>query len=270
MKTSNWQQLPEGFAFDYNQQQLLNVWDALHTGDQYIYPLNLKGHHQDILNTQAQAWLSYHNGDYQKAGEIGIELAEHGAVVLAKSVAAYCDYLCEDEDEDETLGLLSATIQICQWAVEELPECANTQFVNALLMRRYSQRISITKALSQGLGGKIKNHLEATLQLEPNHAEAHTAMGLYHAEIIDKIGVMVGGLTYGAKKSIALKHFETSMQLAPDIPITAIEYANGLLLLEGEEATKKASELYQHACECEALDALQNCDISFANDQLEG
>jgi hypothetical protein len=265
MLIANWEQLPEDFTFDYDQEHLAQVWDAIHAGDQYVYPLNLEDYDEDILNAQADAWLSYHNGDYQKAAEIGLDLDEHGAVVLAKSVAAYCDYLCEDEDE--VITLLKSTMDICETAALALPDCANAQFVCALIMGRYSQRISITKALSQGLGGKIKTYLENTLELEPKHAEAHTAMGLYHAEIIDKIGAMIGGLTYGAKKPIAMKHFEESIKLTPDAPITSIEYANGLLLLSGNE--DKISQLYQHAAECEALDALQNCDISFANDQFE-
>ena len=265
MKITYWEQLPEDYTFDYDQEQLAEVWDQLHAGDQYTYPLSYDDYDEDILNMQAQAWLLYHNGDYQGAAELGLELAEHGAVILAKSIAAYCDYLCEDEDE--VLQLLSDSIEICEKAALALPDCANVQFINALLMGRYSQRISITKALSQGLGGKIKNYLESTLELEPNHAEAHTAMGLYHAEIIDKIGAMIGGLTYGAKKPIAMKHFETSLELTPEAPITSIEFANGLLLLSGDE--DRVIELYNHASECEAQDALQNCDISFANDQIE-
>ncbi|MBL4773900.1 MAG: hypothetical protein JKX98_09995 [Alcanivoracaceae bacterium] len=265
MNISDWEQLPEDFTFDYNQEQLAEVWDAVHAGDQYTYPLSLDDYSEETLTAQAQAWLHYHNGNYQAAAKIGLDLGKHGAVVMARSVAAYCDYLCEDEDE--VLELLSMAIDICEQAAVSLPECANAQFVNALLMGRYSQRISITKALSQGLGGKIKNYLATTLELEPNHAEAHTAMGLYHAEIIDKIGAMIGGLTYGVKKPIALEHFETSLELTPAAPITLIEFANGLLLLGGND--DKASELYQQATECKALDALQNCDISFAQDQFE-
>jgi hypothetical protein len=264
MKIANWESLPEDYTFEYDQSKLADNWEALHIGDQYEYPLNYEGD-EDLFQAQADAWLSFHNGDFQKSAEMGIKLAEHGAVVLAKSVAAYCDYLCEDEDQ--ALQLLSEAMEICEEAASALPDCANTQFVNALIMGRYSQRISITKALSQGLGGKIKSYIETALELEPNHAEAHTAMALYHAEIIDKIGAMIGGITYGAKKGTALEHFETAMQLAPEVPITSIENANGLLLLGGNN--KKAMELYQQAATCQALDALQNCDVSFAQDQSE-
>ena len=264
MKITNWTTLPDDFKFDYSQQQLLDVWETVHAGDQEIHPLDYEGD-EELLNAQAGAWLHYHNGDYQKAAQIALELGEDGSVILAKSVAAYCDYLCESEDE--ALDLLKSSMKICENAAENQTDYANAQFVCALIMGRYSQRISITKALSQGLGGKIKSYLEATLTLEPNHAEAHTAMGLYHAEIIDKVGAMLGGLTYGAKKPIALKHFETTMELTPNTAIAAIEYANGLVLLKG--SASKISELFNHAASCEAFDALQNCDVNFANEQLE-
>jgi len=264
MQISNWEQLPKDYTFDYSQQQLGDIWPDLHLGDRYTYPLDYEGD-EEMLNALANGWLQFHNGHFQKAAQIGADLGADGAVLLARAVAAYCDYLCEDENK--SLDLLQQTMELCEKAAEELPDCANTQFVNALIMGRYSQSISITKALAQGLGGKIKGYLENTLELEPNHAEAHTAFGLYHAEIIDKVGAMLGGLTYGAKKPKAIDHFETSMQLAGQLPITAIEYANGLLLLGGQD--DKAAELYQQASECEALNALQNCDISFAQDQVE-
>ena len=267
MKISNWEQLPDDFKFGYSQKELEQLWDELHAGDCYQYPLNLEGYDESILKKQADAWLDYHNGDFESAAKKGVKLVEHGAVILAKSVATYCDYLCEDEDQ--ALQLLTDAMDFCEEAVESLPDCANAQFVNALLIGRYSQRISITKALSKGLGGKVKRYLDKTLELEPNHAEAHTALGLYHSEIINKVGSMIGGLTYGAKKSIAIEHFEKSIELTPNIPITSIEYANGLMLLEGDKASDKIYELYEHAVNQEAKDAIQNCDISFASDQLE-
>jgi hypothetical protein len=41
---------------------------------------------------------------------------------------------------------------------------------------------------AQGLGGKIKHSLTQALELEPRHADAHVALGAYHAEVIDKVG----------------------------------------------------------------------------------
>jgi hypothetical protein len=37
------------------------------------------------------------------------------------------------------------------------------------------------------------------IKLEPQRADAH-ALGVYHAEILDKVGAVLAGLTYGVKK----------------------------------------------------------------------
>ena len=88
----------------------------------------------------------------------------------------------------------------------------------------YSQSISIVKALKQGIGGKVLSSLKKALELQPLHAEAHTALALYHAEIIDKIGKLIGGLTYGASEASALEHFERALELTPGSPIAHIEF----------------------------------------------
>ena len=101
-----------------------------------------------------------------------------------------------------------------------------------------------SKALKDGYGGRIKSALETALKLDPKHADAHTAMGAYHAEIIDKVGGMIGKLTYGANKDAALEHYRQALKLNPQSPIAHIEYANGLLMLLGDKGTDEATELY--------------------------
>ena len=63
-----------------------------------------------------------------------------------------------------------------------------TSSMLALALGRHSQRISIVKALADGVATRVRTHLDTTLRLEPRHAEAHIALGLYHAEIVAKIG----------------------------------------------------------------------------------
>ena len=78
----------------------------------------------------------------------------------------------------------------------------NSHYRHAFALGRYSQGLSIAKALKQGIAGKVRASLDTALELAPKHAEAHTALALYHAEIIGKIGAMIGGLTYGAKAGL--------------------------------------------------------------------
>ena len=58
----------------------------------------------------------------------------------------------------------------------------------AYALGRYSQGISVAKALAQGLGSKVKAALETAIKLAPKHADAHIALGAFHAEVIDKVG----------------------------------------------------------------------------------
>ena len=149
------------------------------------------------------------------------------------------------------------------------PKNANAHYQYAYAAGRYSQSISVMKALKEGYGGKIKNALEAAIKLDAKHADAHTAMGAYHAEIIDKVGALVGKLTYGANKDAAVEHYEKAIKLNPASPIAHIEYANGLLMLFGDKEEDKAVKLYEKATKIKAKDAMDVLDIAMANNELE-
>ena len=41
-------------------------------------------------------------------------------------------------------------------------------------------------------------------------------MAMYHAEIIDKVGATLGGLTYGANCNTAAEHIEKALELVPN------------------------------------------------------
>ena len=119
------------------------------------------------------------------------------------------------------------------------------------------------KALTDGLGGRIKGALERALKLQPKHAEAHTALGAYNAEVVDKMGSMVGKLTYGASREVSLKHFDTALKLTPDSAIACIEYANALVMLD------EAVRLYENAAAATPVEAMEYLDVELARSELE-
>ena len=80
---------------------------------------------------------------------------------------------------------------------------------------------------------------------------------------------MIGGLTYGAKKDAALKNYQTALKLNPDSAIARIEYANGLVMLEGKKALKQAEQLYAEAAACEPMDAMEKLDVEQARAEME-
>jgi tetratricopeptide (TPR) repeat protein len=237
--------------------ELRKHWEALHRADHEPWP--------DEPRLQ-DGWRAFHAGDFPRAIKLGTELGSSGAVLANKATAVQTLY--SKQNAARVQQTLEAAISRGEKAVRELPSYANAHYTLALVLGRYSQRISILKALAEGLAGRVRSHLERTLELEPRHAEAHLALGLYHAEILNKLGSLAGGLTYNVSAKEALEHFRQASRLAPSSPIVDIEHAHGLLLLDADGHRAEAQSLYERAAARDPLDAMETQDVEYAKRQL--
>jgi tetratricopeptide (TPR) repeat protein len=244
--------------YQYTAATLKKAWDRLHKGDTEPFPKD---------DAVVEAWIAFHAGDFQQAAELGVKAGGDGITVANKAAAIYANYL--EENDKTKLALFEEVAARAEAQQATAPKNANAYYWQAYALGRYAQGISIAKALAQGIGTKVKSALDTTVKLAPRHADANIALGSYHAEIIDKVGAMIGGLTYGAKKDVGLKHYETALKLNPDSAIARIEYANGLVMLEGKKALAQAEKLYAEAAECDALDAMERLDVETAKAELE-
>ena len=244
--------------FEYTRASLKKAWDRLHRGDAEPYPKD---------DAVVDAWIAFHAGDFHAATELGMKAGAEGANVANKSQAIYANYL--EANDKKKLDLFEEVAKRAEKLQRDQPKNANAFYWQAYALGRYAQGISIAKALAQGIGGKVKTALETTIKLAPKHADAHIALGAYHAEVIDKVGAMIGGLTYGAKKDAALKNYQTALKLNPDSAIARIEYANGLVMLEGQKGLKQAEKLYAEAAAMDAMDAMEKLDVEQAKAEIE-
>jgi len=244
--------------YSYDGAELQKAWDRLHKGDCEPCP--------DAAALQ-QAWRAFHRGDFSDAIAQGAKRGALGSIAASKAAAVAATYL--EEDDRRALRLLEDAGNRAAEATRKLPGHANTWYMQAFVLGRYAQRVSIVKALAEGIGGKVRNALDRALELEPKHADAHIALGLYHAEIIDKVGALAGRLTYGADAGKSVKHFEQALKLNPGSAIAYMEYANGLLMLHGDAKKKQAVELYRKAAACKPADAMERLDIEQAKAELE-
>jgi tetratricopeptide (TPR) repeat protein len=244
--------------FDFSGAALSKQWKRLHEGDREPWPEDSRV--QD-------AWRAFHAGDYPTAVKLGSALGAAGAAVANKAAAVQTLY--SKHSVAKILQILEAAIERGERAVVEAPDDANIHYTLALVLGRYSQRISILKALAQGMGNAVRSHLQNALKLEPHHAEAHVALGLFHAEIVNKLGSLAAGLTYGASADEALEHFKQAGRLAPGSPSVQLERAHGLLLLGPTRYGSEARALFEKAASLGAGDAMQSQDIEFAGRELE-
>jgi hypothetical protein len=280
-KKSSWAAFPKPQKnFAYEGAALAKAWKSLHIGDAEAFPdekraaLLLKtagkaapkGLDAETVATQLQdAWRAFHAGEFEQAFSIGNALGVLGASVAAKALGIHTTYLVKSESEQ--LARFQQVAEIGEQAVAALPNEANSHYRLAFGYGRYGQGLSIAKALKMGLASKVKTALDACLKLEPKHAEAHLASALWHAEIVNKVGSTLAGLTYGAKRKLAEAHLQAALKIAPNMPIVHVEYAQMLLLLD-DDNEQAAADAFEKASLLKPQDAMDFLDARFAADQI--
>lgn len=253
-----WSSFPYRDArFEYTAATLKQAWRALHTGDAAPWPRSA---------ALVAAWIDFHAGRFEQAARAGLAIGLAGYAVANKASCVHAVYL-EKSPAARTARLLDV-IERCEQQQAQQPDNAAGFYWHAYALGRHAQQLSVLKALAEGAGAKVKASLEATLALAPRHADAHIALGVYHAEVIDKTGALIARLTYGASAAAAIDHFERALALNPGSAIARVEYARALVMLDGRKQADAARALYRAAAALEAHDAMERLDIERACEEL--
>ena len=267
-------------AFRYPDEALHERWPRLHRGDREPFPdanriarlvkshvelrawIDDHGGADAVAGRLQDAWREFHAGRFERAIRIATAIGVLGVPVACKAAAIRAATL--PQESTAALEILQAAAARAEGAPEQLPVWPNLHYTLGLVLGRYSQRISVVRALAEGLGNRVRALLDRTLELEPRHAEAHTALGLYHAEIVGKLGALVANLTYRATPREALAHFRRAIELTPDSAIAHLEYAHGLMLLDARANRTEAAALCKRAAGCTPADAMEQLDVERA------
>lgn len=243
--------------YDFDAAKVKKQWARLHAGDAEPLPKDAK-----VL----EAWALFHAGEFQKAYDAGLKAGGAGITVANKAQSIYANYL--EKSEKTKLAMFQEVVARAEAQAAAEPQNPNAHYWMAYALGRYSQGISVAKALAQGLGAKVKAALETTIKLAPKHADAHIVLGTFHAEVIDKVGSLLGK-TQGASKATGLAMYQQALKLTPASAIAMVEYANGLVMLEGEKRMGDAEKLYADAAACTPVDAMERLDVEMAKAELE-
>ena len=232
-------------------------WTRLHAGDVEPWPED---------DRVVAAWALFHAGEFKKAFDAGRKAGGAGVTVANKAQCIYAHYLEKNEKTKLAMFLEAADRAEAQQADE--PENPNAWYWQGYALGRFGQGISVVKALAQGLGGKVKHALERTIALAPKHADAHIALGSFHAEVIDHVGRLMGHVQ-GADGDTGLEMFRRALKLNPTSAIARLEAASGFVKIEGEKRRKEAGKLLAQAAASEPMDAMERLDVEAARAKLE-
>ncbi len=254
---AKWTVFPYLGDYAFSVTSLKKSWQQLHASDREPCP-----HDPQVLH----AWTLFHSGEFEKAAQEGLRLGGDGITVANKATSIYANYL--EPEESVRLALYWQVAERAEAQAALQPDNVNAWFWQAYALGRYSQGINIAKALAQGLGSRVREALEMTIRIQPAHADAHLALGAFHAEVIDKVGSLIGCMTYGAKKETGMKLYQDALQLNPGSAYAMTEYANALVMMEGERRAPEANEWYQKASSCQPHDATERLDVELAKAEL--
>ncbi|GAB3356838.1 MULTISPECIES: tetratricopeptide repeat protein [Giesbergeria] len=255
---ARWTLFPYPHRYQYDSAGLAAQWLNLHRGDAEPLPSDAP-----VL----AAWVLFHNGHFQQAMEAGLAAGTFAGITVANlSTIIHARYLEKRERTRQELFLEVA--ERAQIQIQSQPDNPNAWYCHGYALQHYSQGISVAKALAQGVGNKVKHSLERAIALAPAHADARMVLGVFHAEVIDKVGPLIGGMTYGAKKDVALRLFQETLQLQPESALARTEYADALIMLEGSARMAEATALYEQAARSTPLDAAQYLATEMAQTEL--
>lgn len=255
---SEWRPYPFQRPAHFDTERLRSAWARLHLGD---------GEPEPNAPELWSGWCQFHNGDFKRARDTGMALGPDGWSLANKATCVYASLL--EPSERNRLNLFQGAADLAAQHQTRQPERAGGWYWHAFALGRYSQGLSVTQSLAQGLGRQVRQSLQQCLRCQPLHPDAHLALASYHAEVIDKMGELVGNLTHQVDRLQGLALFEQALKLNPNSPAVLIESANGLVMLQGQSQMAAANGLYLQASRCHPLDATDALHVRVAQAALE-
>ena len=200
-----------------------------------------------------EARTAYAEGRFVEAAALGEALGtSDGYALAAESLAIHGYYIAAEDEQPE---LFAHAIRAADQAIRLDPESPEAHFQSAHAIGREAQTVSVMEALNRGYARRTRQAAEEALRLNPEMAEAHLTLASWHAEIVNKMGRFVAGMTYRATRRDALEYYEKALDLAPDEKTVYLEYANGLLLFNRNRNREQARELLLRGLEVPPGDA---------------
>jgi tetratricopeptide (TPR) repeat protein len=258
MAHTPWAPCPCPPAQPFSADTLPDHWSRLHRGDAEPLPAD-----KALLD----AWVLFHNGAFEAATRAGLALGADGMAVANKATCIHARYV--EPSEPRRLAMWLEAAERARLHQAERPALASAWYWQGYALGRYSQGISVAKALAKGLGAQVRQALQTAIDREPRHADAHLALASFHAEVIDQVGELIGGMTHGARKQTGLDLYQRAMALNPDSAITLAEVAQGLVMLEGSKAAEQAAQLLRQAAAFQPLDAMERLYVESARMSLD-
>ncbi len=198
-----------------------------------------------------EAQTAFEEGRFLEAADLAEALGtSEGYTLAAQSIAVYGHHVATGNERKE---FLERAMKLGEEAVRADSTNAEAYYRSAHAAGRYAQSVGKITALRRGLAGKIRGLLEDTLAISPDFAEAHMALGSWHAGIAS--AGRIARFLYKGNRKDAVIHFERALDLEPESRVILLEYALSLPVLDREGGRERAGALLSKAAGLPVRDA---------------
>lgn len=270
-------------AFNFSGDRLREAWPRLHAGDREPFPD--REYISELIAAEAQlgdtafgidadkiaaelqdAWRAFHRGEFREAFERGLRTGPLGQAVAVTADGVQAFFL--ESKDAEKLSRYQALVERAGNALDLLPLQAPSHYRYAWALGLLSRHLPAMQVLAEGLGSRLHAALDAALELDTEHPEAHTALGLYFAEAVHKLGASLARMTLRVEPQAAEAHLRTAIRLTPDAPNAWVGLGIGLGLLDAQRHSDERGAALAKAAAMRPLDARQALESAYAERKL--
>lgn len=267
--------------FDYSGDKLKEAWPMLTQGTQQEFPDNnffirmAKKHpdlHNYMLNDAKQPdahpalkallddnpaplaeamqelWRLHYQGQYKESYKLGMQLSAAGAVPAIYSKLMYATFMVVDPTEK--LAMFRDAAAQSEALLPMTPGYDFAEFGLLYARVRILERLNTTSALATGFLGSTQKSLHNFVERNPQNSLYPTTLGGIQAGVVERVGSMIGRITYGATATRTVEHFEQALELEDDLPVIYNEYIVALSRLSTKKYQNKIQTL---AAKCATL-----------------
>lgn len=282
MPVENWQSYPNSLPhFDYSGDKLKEAWPMLTQGtqqefpdseffarmakkypDRHNYMLNdakqpnahpalkalLDNNSEPLAEAMQELWRLHYQGQYKESYQLGMQLSAAGAVPAIYSKLMYATFMVTDPTEK--LAMFRDAAAQSEALLPMTPEYDFAEFGLLYARVRILERLNTPAALATGFLGSTQTSLRKFVERNPQNSLYPTTLGGIQAGVVERVGSMIGRVTYGATATRTIDRFEQALSLEDKLPVIYNEY---IVALSRISAKKHQDRIQSLASKCATL-----------------